>query len=400
MAEEDYYKILGVEKNATAQEIKKAYRKLALKYHPDHNPGNKEAEAKFREISEAYEVLSNDEKRAKYDQFGAAAFKNGGMGAGGAAYSQGFGGFQDPFDIFREVFGGGAGGGGGAFYDSFFGGGTGGSFHRHDENAPERGNDIRLELEISFDDAAHGASKTIRYNRIVECADCHGTGSANGALGRKTCPKCHGRGQVIFSQGAVRFSQPCPNCNGTGSVVENPCKTCGGSGRVKERTEVKLDIPAGVYTGARLRKSGAGNAGYNGGPSGDLYIVIYVSPSDKFERDGDDLYQSIPVKFTLAALGGEVEVDTISGKAVLKVPAGTQPGTSLRMRGQGMPNMRTKTRGDMYVRVDVEVPTKLTAQQRQKLEEFALLCGDASNKPSSGNGGGSGNGQPFYKKFF
>ncbi len=382
MAQEDYYKILGVEKNATAQEIKKAYRKLALKYHPDHNPGDKSAEEKFKQVSEAYEVLSNDEKRAKYDQFGHAAFQQGGMGGGFQGY--GGGGFQDPFDIFREVFGG--GGGGAAFYD-FFGGGA----REQDINAPERGSDIRIELEISLEEAAKGCSKTIRYNRMVECPDCKGSGSKDGSAGRKICSKCKGTGTVRMAQGPIRFTQPCPKCGGSGYVVENPCPKCSGTGRVKERNEVKIDIPAGVYTGARLRKVGAGNAGVNGGSYGDLYAVIFVEQNPDFERDGNDLYKAVKVKFTLAALGGQIEIDTLTGKAVLKVPAGTQPGSTLRMRGLGMPSIRGSEKGDLYVRVDVEVPKKLSEEQRKKLEEFAILCGDDNNKGTS---------EPFYKKFF
>ena len=386
MAEEDFYKVLGVEKTATAQEIKKAYRKLALKYHPDRNPNNKEAEQKFREVSEAYEVLSNEEKRAKYDQFGHAAFKQQQMG-GGAAYSQGF----DPFDIFREVFGGGAAGGGASFYD-FFGGGMGAA--HHDFNAPEEGSDIRAEIEISLEEAASGVSKKIRYNRMVECPDCHGTGSKSGK-GKKACPKCGGTGHVNMRRGPISFSQPCPDCHGTGGIVEDPCPKCSGTGQIKERTEVKVDIPAGVYTGARLRKTGMGNAGVNGGAAGDLYIVIYVRAHERFEREDDDLYCALPIKFTLAALGGQIEVDTITGKkATLKIAAGTQAGTLLRLKGQGMPNLRGGTAGDMYVKVDIEVPSKLTDEQRKKLEEFASLCGD--DKPSSS----SSSSEPFYKKFF
>ena len=387
MAEEDFYKILGVEKSATAQEIKKAYRKLALKYHPDHNPGDKAAEEKFKKVSEAYEVLSNDEKRAKYDQFGHAAFTQG----GGATYSQGgFGGFQDPFDVFREVFGGG-GGGGAAFYD-FFGGGAGGG-RQQDYDEPERGSDICAEIEITLEEAAKGASRTIRYNRMVVCPTCNGSGSKDGSSGKKICPKCKGSGQVRIAQGPIRFTQPCPECGGTGTVIENPCPKCGGTGRVKERNEVKIDIPAGVYTGSRLRKSGAGNAGYNGGDYGDLYVVIYVSPNPKFERDGNDLYTDIKIKFTLAALGGQVEIETLTGKAVLKIPAGTQPNSALRMKGLGMPNLRGGEKGDLYVRINVEVPSKLTDEQRKKLEEFAVLCGDDKVAPKQQS-------EPFYKKFF
>ena len=327
---EDFYKVLGVEKTASAQEIKKAYRKLALKYHPDHNPGDKAAEEKFKQVSEAYEILSDEEKRAKYDQFGHAAFQQGGMGGGAAGY----GGFQDPYDIFRQVFGG---GGGGAFYDFF--GGMGG-MREEDVNAPERGSDISVEIEISLEEAATGVSRTIRYNRLVECPDCRGTGSKD-ADGRKVCPKCGGTGRVNMAKGPIRFSQPCPTCRGSGTVMENPCPKCGGEGRIRERNEVKLDIPAGVYTGSRLRKSGAGNAGYNGGPNGDLYVVIVVAPNGRFERDDNDLYTDIMVKFTLAALGGQIEVETLTGKkAVLKIAPGTQPGTLMRLKGQGMPSLR------------------------------------------------------------
>lgn len=381
MAEEDFYKILGVEKNATAQDIKKAYRKLALKYHPDRNPNDKEAEEKFRQVSEAYEVLSNEEKRAKYDQFGHAAFK-GGMGAGGFS-SQGF----DPFDIFREVFGG--GGGSSSFYDFF--GGMGGA-RKRDFNAPERGADIRAEIEITLEDAAKGISKTIRYNRMAECSQCHGSGSKSGT-GRKACPRCHGTGQVNMSHGPISFSQPCPDCRGSGSVVEDPCPKCNGSGKVKERTEVKVDIPAGVYTGARLRKSGMGNAGANGGDYGDLYIVIYVRDHDRFVREDDDLYCELNVKFTLAALGGQIEIETITGKkTALKIPSGTEAGSLLRLKGQGMPNLRGGSAGDMYIKINIDVPKKLTEAQRKKLEEFAVLCGDNTE-----DGGSS---EPFYKKIF
>jgi len=385
MAEEDFYKILGVEKNASAQDIKKAYRKLALKYHPDHNPGDKSAEEKFKKVSEAYEVLSNDEKRAKYDQFGHAAFTQG--GGFSSNMGGGFGGFQDPFDIFREVFGGG-GGGGAAFYD-FFGGGGG-----REPDEPERGSDIRAEIELTLEEAAKGATRTIRYNRMTVCPTCSGTGSKDGKGGRKVCPRCKGSGQIRMAQGPIRFSQPCPECGGTGTVIEHPCDKCGGTGRVKERTEVKIDIPAGVYTGARLRKTGAGNAGYNGGEYGDLYVSIFVAPNEKFERDGNDLYTDIKIKFTLAALGGQVDIDTLTGKAVLKIPAGTQPNSALRMKGLGMPSLRGGDRGDLYVRVYVEVPTKLTDEQRRKLEDFAIACGDDKKNPPKQQS------EPFYKKFF
>ncbi len=377
---EDYYEVLGVAKDASAQDIKKAYRQLALKYHPDHNPGDKSAEEKFKKVGEAYEILSDPEKRAKYDRFGHAAFEQGAPGAGGFG---GFGGgFQDPFDIFREVFG--SGGGGGGFYD-FFGGGP----QRRAEGRSGRGSDLSVEISISLEDAAKGVSKTVRYNRLAKCPDCSGSGSKDGSSGRKTCPKCGGRGTVKTAQGPILFTQTCPDCGGEGYVVRNPCPKCGGSGFVKERNEVKLDIPPGVYTGARLRKTGAGNAGISG--NGDFYAVIEVEPHPVFERNDDDLYRRVRIKFTLAALGGQVEIETVTGKAVLKVPAGTQPGTTLRMKGLGMPRLRGGTPGDLYVQIEVEVPKKLSGEQRKKLEEFALLCGDDDNK---------GNAEPFYKKFF
>ncbi len=374
--DEDLYKTLGVSKDATEQEIKKAYRKLALKYHPDRNPGNKEAEEKFKQVSSAYEILSDEKKRAMYDQYGSAAFTQGGQAGGG-----GFGG-QDPFDIFREVFGG--MGGGGGFYD-FFGGGQDYS------DGPERGDNIRVEIGISLEEAASGVEKTIRYNRMVNCHACGGSGTKDSSS-KKTCPKCKGKGHVTIAQGPIRFSQPCPTCRGTGKINENPCPECGGEGRVRERSEVKIKIPAGVYTGSRLRKAGAGNAGYNGGEFGDLYVIIVVAPNPNFERDGDDLYSNISIKFTLAALGGSVSVSTLSGKAELKIPAGTQPGSLLRLKGQGMPSLRGGSKGDLYYRIHVEVPKKLTEEQRKKLSEFAILCGDA--KPSGGTN------EPFYKKFF
>lgn len=395
---EDFYKVLGVEKSATQQEIKKAYRKLALKYHPDHNPGDKAAEEKFKQVSEAYEVLSDENKREKYDQFGHAAFQQGGMG-GASGMGGGYGGFQDPYDIFRQVFGG--GGGGGAFYD-FFGGGMGGGMQEEEDiNAPERGSDISIEMEVSLEDAAIGISRTIRYNRLVECPDCKGTGSKSGT-GRKVCPKCGGSGHVNMSQGPIRFTQPCPTCRGSGTVVSDPCAKCGGTGRIKERNEIKIDIPAGVYTGSRLRKTGAGNAGYNGGTYGDLYVIIIVAANPRFERDGNDLYTDIQIKFTLAALGGQVEVETLTGKkALLKIAAGTQPGALMRLKGQGMPSLRGGQIGDLYVRINIEVPVSLTSEQRKKLEEFAVLCGDDNNKGSSSSGKQAGSSsQPFYKKFF
>lgn len=366
MSDRDYYELLGVSKSADEQTIKKAYRKLAVQYHPDKNPGNKEAEEKFKEISEAYEVLSDKDKRATYDQYGHNAFKQGGMG--NPNQQGGFGGFHDPFDIFREVFGGGGGGG----FESFFGGGR---YHQEDSTGPQRGSDLRAEIGITLEEAATGIEKTIRYNRMTTCKTCNGTGAKDGSP-KKTCPTCKGRGQVMSSSGFIRFSQPCPKCGGRGVVIENPCKDCGGTGLIRERTEVNVKIPAGVDTGSRLRKAGAGNAGENGGEYGDLYVVINVKEHEFFARDGSDLHCSIPIKFTLATLGGKVEVETLYGKVALKIPAGTPSGTVFRLKGSGMPHLRGGTKGDQFVRVLVEVPSKLTSEQRKKLEEFAKSCGD------------------------
>ena len=373
---EDYYSLLGVAKDASAADIKKAYRKLAVKYHPDKNQGDKAAEEKFKEISNAYEVLSNDDKRAAYDRYGHAAFTQGGMG-NAAAGGGGAGGFHDPFDIFREVFGRGGGMGG---FESFFGGMGGGGGHA-DPSAPQRGDDLRMEFEITLEEAASGVEKTIRYNHMASCGTCSGHGTKDKSS-KKTCPTCKGRGQVMMSSGFFSVSQPCQKCRGTGMVIEKPCEKCSGSGLEKERTETAIKIPAGVHTGSRLRKAGAGNGGENGGPAGDLYIVIVVKEHDVFERDGDDLHVDMPIKFTLAALGGGVEVKTLTGKASLKIPAGTQTGTVFRLKGNGMPRMNSSAKGDQYVRVHIEVPKHLSSDQRKKLEDFATSCGDEKNEPS------------------
>lgn len=372
--EEDYYSVLGVAKDASQQEIKKAYRKLAVKYHPDKNPGDKVAEEKFKQVSDAYQVLSDEEKRAAYDRYGHAAFQAGGMGnpSSGMGGMGGMGGFRDASDVFREFFGGMGG------FESFFGG-MGGASHEAsvDPNAPQRGSDLRIAISITLEEAASGVEKTVKYTHLASCKTCGGFGTEKRSS-KKTCPTCKGRGQVMMSSGFMRFTQECPKCEGKGYIIEEPCKTCGGSGLVKEKTETKINIPAGVYTGLRLRKSGAGNAGENGGEAGDLYVVIEVKEHNIFERDGDDLHIDMPIKFTLATLGGSVEVKTLTGKVTLKIPAGTQTGTVFRIKGQGMPNLRGSSKGDEYVRVHVEVPKKLTAEQKKKLEAFAKECGDDS----------------------
>ena len=369
MAQEDYYELLGVSKSATADELKKAYRKKAVQYHPDKNPGNKEAEEMFKKVSEAYDVLSDAEKRAAYDRYGHAAFQ-GGMG-GGPRGGAGGGGFHDPFDIFREVFGR---QGGGGIFDEMFGGGGGGDSSRD-------GADLRYDLEITLEEAARGAQKEISFRKNVTCDRCEGSGAEPGSK-RVTCPTCRGAGQVRRSGGIITFTQTCPTCGGAGQKIEKPCTACRGEGRVPKSTKLNVRIPAGVDTGSRLRSAGNGEAGVAGGQSGDLYIVLTVKEHELFERHGDDLFCEIPIKFTLATLGGTIEVPTLFGKASLKIPAGTQSGTTFRLRDKGMPSLRAGRQGDQLVRVHVEVPTTLSSEQRKLLEEFAKISGDASEPTS------------------
>jgi len=364
MTKRDYYDVLGVSRGASEEELKKAYRKLAIKYHPDKNPDNKEAEEKFKELAEAYEVLSDAQKRSTYDQFGHAAFGPG-SGAGRAG-----GGFHDPFDIFKDVFGGGAGGS--IFEDILgqaFGGGGGRSSSR---GGPQRGNDLRYDLEIDFEDAAKGIEKEISFTKLDTCSRCDGKGAAEGAK-TDVCSTCRGSGQVAHSRGFFTVASTCPRCNGAGQTISNPCRECGGDGRAQQRRKIKVRIPAGIQGGSRLRSSGNGEAGFRGGPSGDLYIVIGVRPHDLFVRDEDDLLCELPIGFTTAALGGEVEVPTLNGKANLKIPAGTQSGAVFRLRGKGMPNVHGRGHGDLHMRVLVEVPTRLNRSQKEKLEEFAAV---------------------------
>jgi molecular chaperone DnaJ len=355
----DYYEILGVDRGATAEAIKRAYRKLAVKFHPDKNPGDHAAEERFKELGEAYDVLADPEKRAAYDRYGHAAFSQGGGFAGGA------GGFHDPFDLFREVF---SGGGGGGIFDQFFGGAS-------DSGGRQRGADLRYDLQITLEEAAEGVEKEIEIRKLDACPDCDGSGAQKGSR-TVTCNVCRGRGQVVVSRGFFQVAQTCPNCHGTGRTVEKPCRSCGGEGRVERTSRVKLKIPAGVEDGARLRSAGGGEAGIRSGASGDLYVVIHVRDHAIFERDGIDLRCDIPIPFTTAALGGEIRVPTLNGAVQLKIPAGTQGGAVFRIRGKGMPGLHSSARGDLFTRVQVEVPTKLDAVQRAKLEEFADLCGD------------------------
>lgn len=371
-AKRDYYEVLGVSKDVTADELKKAYRKLAVQFHPDKNPGDKSSEEKFKEIGEAYDILSDADKRAAYDRYGHAAFQGGmaGPGAGG-------GGFHDPFDIFREVFGGGGGGGGGIF-EQFFGGGGGGG-RRRSSTGPQRGSDLRVPLEITLEEAASGVEKEVEIERLVPCNTCTGSGSTSGG-GKKQCRTCGGVGQVISARGFFQIQQTCPDCDGAGEVISDPCKTCRGAGRQKDRTRIRLKIPAGIEEGTQLRSTGNGDLGQRGGPAGDLYVLIHLRQHDVFERDGHDLHCDMPLSFATAALGGELEVPTLSGKATVKVPAGTQNGTTFRLRGKGMKVLSRDQFGDLYVHVQIAVPNKLTGDQKEKLLEFAKALGE-NNSP-------------------
>jgi molecular chaperone DnaJ len=370
MVNTDYYELLGVERSADAETIKKSYRKLALQYHPDRNPGDKAAEEKFKEIGHAYDVLSDPEKRAAYDRYGHAAFdprQRAGAGRPG-------GGFHDPFDIFRDVFGGG-GGGGGSIFEEFFGGGAA----RRNPSGPARGSDLRYDLEITLEEAAAGCEKEISVNKPETCDTCHGSGAEPGSK-QKTCPHCGGHGQVRRTLGGfITVAEACPHCEGAGRVVEKPCRPCRGAGRVEKHSKIKLRIPPGVDTGSRLRSSGNGEGGLRGGPSGDLYVVIHIAEHDIFHRDGDDLVCEVPISFTQAALGAEIEVPTLSGKATIKIPPGTQAGTVFRIKGKGIRNVQGYGVGDLHVRISVEIPSRLNAAQRTKLQEFADLCDESVN---------------------
>ncbi|MBQ8517606.1 MAG: molecular chaperone DnaJ [Akkermansia sp.] len=363
----DYYEVLGVDRNADDATIKKAYRKLAMKYHPDRNPDNKEAEEKFKEIGEAYEVLSDEDKRAAYDRMGHEAFKNGGMnGAGGG----GFGGFTDPMDIFAQMFGGGFGGFGG------FGGG--GRQRQADPRRP--GADLRYDLDITLEEAAHGCDKTLEIERMVPCDKCGATGSKDGASGFKQCPTCHGTGVVTRQSGFFVQQSTCPGCRGAGQTISNPCSHCHGEGRVHKDVKITLHVPAGVDTGTKLRSSGNGDAGVHGGETGDLYVFIEVKPHDIFTREGSDLLCTMPVSFTDAVCGGVLTVPTLDGPSKLKMPAGTQSGTIFRIRNQGVPALKGSGRGDLLVEVQVETPTKLSSAQEKALTAFAETLKD-SNQP-------------------
>ncbi|MDR2664100.1 MAG: molecular chaperone DnaJ [Puniceicoccales bacterium] len=360
---DDYYELLGVKRDATKEELKKAYRKQALKYHPDKNPGDKGAEEKFKEISHAYEVLSDDKKRATYDQYGSTAFQ---PGTGGHSSGQGvdFSGFRNHFDVFRDVFGD---------LGGLFGGAMGGSGRTAVDC------DLRGEVEISLKEAFSGTERTVKYRRRIPCKKCKGTGSADGSK-PKACGTCGGQGAVFLNRGFFQMSQTCPNCRGTGTVVSNPCSECGGAGTVAEPHSVRIKIPAGVENGMQLRSSGEGNSDPHGGQFGDLYVVVQIKEERDFQRQGANLQSAVSVPFATLALGGEVEVPTIDGSGMLKIPAGTQSETTFRLRGKGMPAVGRIQRGDHFVQVHVEVPGKLTKAQKEKLEAFAESMGQKSGE--------------------
>ncbi|XOQ25856.1 MAG: Chaperone protein DnaJ [Mitsuokella multacida] len=387
----DYYEVLGVDKSADEKEIKRAYKKLARKYHPDLNPDNpKEAEEKFKEINEAYDVLKDPKKRAQYDQFGAGAFD--GTGGFNGAGAGGFGGFGDfggfgagagGFGGFGDFGGFGAGAGAEGFGDIFdmFFGGHGGAGHAR-RPGPERGNDLRYDLEITFEEAAFGKEVELTIPRTVECSTCHGTGAAPGTQ-PETCPVCHGSGQqqVVRNTafGRMMSSQTCSHCHGTGKVIKTPCKDCHGTGRKRETKTVKVGIPKGVDQGSRVRVSGAGEAGRNGGGYGDLYVYIFVKPHKLYTRHGNDVIVEVPITFVQAALGGSVQVPTLDGPVDLKIPAGIQSGKVLRIRNHGIPFLRGSGRGDELVHIKVLTPQNLSARQKELLREFGEISGDKVN---------------------
>jgi len=369
MSKRDYYEVLGVDKSAGEDEIKKAYRKLAMKYHPDRNPDDKEAEEKFKEINEAYEVLSDSDKKAKYDQFGHAAFDPN-MGGGAGFGGQGFGGFED---MFGDIFG------------SMFGGGFSSGASR--QNVRQKGRDLRVNLNLSFEDAVFGCKKEIKLTRTETCDTCGGKGAVNDA-DIKTCDKCHGTGQVRVTQqslfGTVQTVKTCDECHGTGKKIVKPCSSCSGSGTVRKQRTLSVRIPAGVDTGSVLPLRGEGEAGKNGGPNGDVYIYISVKPHAIFTREDNDIYCEIPITFVQAALGDSIMVPTVDGKVKLRIPEGTQSGQVFKLKGKGVQNPNGFGKGNEYVEIKVEVPKNLNEKQKNKLREFSDISSDKNNEQSKG----------------
>lgn len=362
----DYYEVLGVNKGASDDEIKKAYRQAAKKYHPDLHPGDKEAEEKFKEVNEAYEVLSDSEKKARYDQFGHAGVDpNYGAGGAGSPFGQDI----DFGDIFSSFFGG-------------FGG-----RRSANPNAPRRGSDIETQLQISFEEAAKGCRKTVQYQAISTCKDCNGTGAQKGTS-PKTCSACGGRGQVTINQrtpfGVVQTSRPCDACKGRGKIVETPCRTCNGRGQVRRKKTVEVNVPAGINEEQVLNVSGHGNSGVNGGPAGDLHVYIGIRPHPIFERRGDDIWCDLPITFTQAALGATVTVPTLDGKASYDIHEGTQPGDVFKLKGKGIQHLGGKGRGDQFVRVVIEVPKNLNGKQKDLIRQFDAALGDKNYQKRKG----------------
>ena len=364
----DYYEVLGVDKSASDDQIKKAYRQAAKKYHPDLNPGDKEAEKRFKEAAEAYEVLSDSEKKARYDQFGHAGVDpnfGAGAGAGGGYGGQGFD-FGDLGDIFGQFFGGGFGGGRGA-----------------NPNAPRRGNDISATINLSFEEAAKGCKKTVKVNRIHTCNECGGNGSAKGS-DTKTCETCHGTGRINITQrtpfGAMQTQRTCDRCGGKGKIVTNPCKACDGKGRIRSTFEQNVDIPAGIDDGQVINLRGGGDSGINGGPAGDLRIGVTVRPHPVFERDGFDVFCEVPITFTQAALGAEITVPTLDGKVKFTIHEGTQPGDEFKLKGKGIQRLNYSGKGDQYVKVVLEVPKNLSSKQKELIKELESTTSENNYK--------------------
>ena len=372
MAEKrDYYEVLGLKKGASEADIKKAFRKMALKYHPDKNPGDKTAEEKFKEVNEAYGILSDPEKKKMYDQFGHAGVDpNAGFGGAGGGFGGFSGSYDDIFDMFGNMFGGGFGG---------FGG-------RAQRNGPMKGRDLQKAMTITFEEAAFGVKKDIMVNKHVECSNCHGSGAAPGTS-KQQCPKCGGSGQIHTTQrtpfGQFSNVSPCDRCGGTGEIIETPCPECGGSGHIRKNVTIQVNIPAGVDNDSIIPLRGQGEPGVNGGLAGDLYIVIRVKPHKVFKRKGSDLQLEIPISFDQAALGAEIVVPTLEEKIKYKVPAGTQPGTRFRIKGKGVPNVRNGRKGDLYIKVNLEVPTKLNSEQKKAVEQMSKKLDDKCYKGKS-----------------